>query len=99
MAHTSSVETSCKGKKPVICRWMWTRLEEDVLVQALKELLTTGRKFDNGFRVGYLNVLQDKIMMVFSKTDLFSNPHISSTMHSWKKQYKTLYTIFCGTGV
>ncbi|KAG8372975.1 hypothetical protein BUALT_Bualt12G0122900 [Buddleja alternifolia] len=99
MAHASSVGTSCKGKNAVVCRRMWTRPEEDVLVQALKELLTTGWKSDNGCRVGYLNILQDKMMMAFPRTDLHSNPHISSKMHSWKKQYNTLFTIFGGTGV
>ncbi|KAG8372665.1 hypothetical protein BUALT_Bualt12G0090200 [Buddleja alternifolia] len=99
MAHTSSVGTSCKGKKAVVCRRMWTRPAEDVLVQALKELLTTGWKSDNGFRVGYLNVLQVNMMMAFPRTDLRSNPHISSKMHSWKKQYNTLFTIFGGTDV
>ncbi|KAG8390956.1 hypothetical protein BUALT_Bualt01G0137400 [Buddleja alternifolia] len=99
MAHASSVGPSCKGKKAVVCRWMWTRPEEDVLVQALKELLTTDWKSDNGFRVGYLNVLQDKMMMAFPRTDLCSNPYISSKMHSWKKQYNTLFTIFGDTGV
>ncbi|KAG8372977.1 hypothetical protein BUALT_Bualt12G0123100 [Buddleja alternifolia] len=99
MAHASSVGTSCKGKKAVVCRRMWTRSEEDMLVQALKELLTTGWKFDNGCRVGYLNILQDKMMMAFPRTDLHSNPHISSKMHSWKKQYNTLFTIFGGIGV
>ncbi|KAG8386388.1 hypothetical protein BUALT_Bualt03G0143700 [Buddleja alternifolia] len=78
---------------------MWTRLEEDVLVQALKELLTTGWRSDNGIRVGYLTVLQDKIMMALTRTDLRANSHISSKMHSWKKQYNTSYTIFGGTGV
>ncbi|KAG8374893.1 hypothetical protein BUALT_Bualt10G0043000 [Buddleja alternifolia] len=50
------------------------RPKEDVLVQALKELLTGGWKSDNGLRVGYLNGLQDKMMKKFPCTDLHSNP-------------------------
>ncbi|KAG8373400.1 hypothetical protein BUALT_Bualt11G0020400 [Buddleja alternifolia] len=43
--------------------------------------------------------MSDKLMRVFPTTNLHSNPHISSKMHAWKKQYHSLYTIFCGTGV
>ncbi|KAG8383769.1 hypothetical protein BUALT_Bualt04G0048200 [Buddleja alternifolia] len=86
-------------RKPVVCRRMWTRLEENALVQAMKEILSSGWKADNGFRVGYLNVLQDKIMKVFSTTDLRAQPHISSKMQAWKKQYNTLYVIFGASGV
>ncbi|KAG8363257.1 hypothetical protein BUALT_Bualt19G0003400 [Buddleja alternifolia] len=99
MATCGSNASSYQGKKMVSCRRMWTKLEEDVLVQSLKEIISTGWKADNGFRVGYLNVLQDKIMRAFPRTDLRANPHISSKMHSWKKQYNSLYTIFGGTGV
>ncbi|KAG8374550.1 hypothetical protein BUALT_Bualt10G0007100 [Buddleja alternifolia] len=59
--------------------------EEDVLVQSLKEIISTGWKADNGFHIGYLNVPQDKIMKAFPCIDLRANPHISSKMHSWKK--------------
>ncbi|KAG8391109.1 hypothetical protein BUALT_Bualt01G0153800 [Buddleja alternifolia] len=99
MDASGSFTTSCRGRKPVVCRRMWTRPEEDALVQALKEILTSGWKADNGFRVGYLNVLQDKIMKVFLTTDLRAQPHISSKMHAWKKQYNTLYVIFGASGV
>ncbi|KAG8370374.1 hypothetical protein BUALT_Bualt14G0110400 [Buddleja alternifolia] len=78
---------------------MWTKPEEDVFVQSLKEIISTRWKADNGFRVGYLNILQNKIMRAFSRTNLRANPHVSSKMHSWKKQYNSLYTIFGGTGV
>ncbi|KAG8374890.1 hypothetical protein BUALT_Bualt10G0042700 [Buddleja alternifolia] len=56
------------------------RPKEDVLVQALKELLTGGWKSDNGLRVGYLNGLQDKMMKKFPCTDLHSNPHINARL-------------------
>ncbi|KAG8373896.1 hypothetical protein BUALT_Bualt11G0072900 [Buddleja alternifolia] len=59
MAASESFTTSYRGRKSVVCRKMWTRPKEDVLIQALKEILTSGWKADNGFQVGYLNVLQD----------------------------------------
>ncbi|KAG8377659.1 hypothetical protein BUALT_Bualt08G0055900 [Buddleja alternifolia] len=99
MDASGSFTTSCRGRKPVVCRRMWTRPEEDALVQALKEILTSGWKADNGFPVGYLNVLQDKIMKVFLTTGLRAQPHISSKMHAWKKQYNTLYVIFGASGI
>ncbi|KAG8387772.1 hypothetical protein BUALT_Bualt02G0056000 [Buddleja alternifolia] len=99
MAACGSNASTYQRKKVVTCRRIWTKPEEDVLVQSLKEIISTGWKADNGFRVGYLNVLQDKIMRAFLRTDLRVNSHISSKMHSWKKQYNSLYTIFGGTGV
>ncbi|KAG8376454.1 hypothetical protein BUALT_Bualt09G0065000 [Buddleja alternifolia] len=99
MDASGSFTISCRDRKLVVCRRMWTRPEEDALIQALKEILTSGWKVDNGFCVGYLNVLQDKIMKVFPTTDLRAQPYISSKMHAWKKQYNTLYVIFGASGV
>ncbi|KAG8372471.1 hypothetical protein BUALT_Bualt12G0069600 [Buddleja alternifolia] len=62
MVATESFRTSCRDRKSVACRRMWTRTEKDLLIHALKEILTTSWKADNEFRVDYLNVLQDKIM-------------------------------------
>ncbi|KAG8373000.1 hypothetical protein BUALT_Bualt12G0125500 [Buddleja alternifolia] len=36
----------------VTCRRMWTKPEEDVLGQSLKEIIATGWKADNGFSNG-----------------------------------------------
>ncbi|KAG8372708.1 hypothetical protein BUALT_Bualt12G0094800 [Buddleja alternifolia] len=99
MVACGSNASSYQGKKVVTYCRMWTKPEEDVLVQSLKEIISTGWKANNGFRVGYLNVLQDLMMRSFPHIDLRANPHISSKMHSWKKQYNSLYTIFGGTGV
>ncbi|KAG8364017.1 hypothetical protein BUALT_Bualt19G0082500 [Buddleja alternifolia] len=99
MDASGSFTTSCRGRKPVVCRRMWTRPEEDALVQVLKEILTSGWKADNGFCVGYLNVLQDKIMKVFPTTDLHAQPHIrwnsttkmieTDSDEQWEAAYKT----------
>ncbi|KAG8366209.1 hypothetical protein BUALT_Bualt17G0052700 [Buddleja alternifolia] len=67
MDISGSFTTSCRDRKPVVCRRMWTRPEEDALV--------------------------------FSTTDLCAQPHISSKMHAWKKQYNILYVIFGASGV
>ncbi|KAG8371311.1 hypothetical protein BUALT_Bualt13G0074500 [Buddleja alternifolia] len=99
MAVCGSNASSYQGKKVFTCRRIWTKPKEDVLVQSLKEVISTRWKADNAFRVGYLNVLQDKIMRAFPRTDLRANPHISSKMYSWKKKYHSLYTIFRGTDV
>ncbi|KAG8375870.1 hypothetical protein BUALT_Bualt09G0004100 [Buddleja alternifolia] len=88
MDASGSFTTSFRGRKPVVCRRMWTISEEDALVQALEEILTSGWKADNGFRVGYLNVLQDKIMKLFPTTDLRAQPHINSD-EQWEAACKT----------
>ncbi|KAG8377233.1 hypothetical protein BUALT_Bualt08G0007000 [Buddleja alternifolia] len=66
MAATGSFTTSC-WRKYVSCRRMWIKSEEDVLVEALKEILTTGWKADNRFHMGYLNVLQDKRVVIIER--------------------------------
>ncbi|KAG8372714.1 hypothetical protein BUALT_Bualt12G0095400 [Buddleja alternifolia] len=81
MVACGSNASSYQGKKMVTYCRMWTKLEEDVLVQSLKEIISTGWKANNGFRVGYLNVLQDLMMRSFSRIDLRS----SSTSKQLKK--------------
>ncbi|KAG8377576.1 hypothetical protein BUALT_Bualt08G0047500 [Buddleja alternifolia] len=45
-------------------------VEDDVLIQALKHILVTGWKADNGIKCGYLNALADVMMKSFPGTDI-----------------------------
>lgn len=79
---------------------MWSQREEDVLIQSLKEAVTTGGwKSENGFRCGYLNFLEKLIIKAFPGTDLRGSPHINSKIHVWKKTHGTLVTMLSRSGI
>ncbi|KAG8376055.1 hypothetical protein BUALT_Bualt09G0023800 [Buddleja alternifolia] len=92
--ESSSSHTS-KGKGPMnTCdqsRRSWTRPEEEVLLTALKEIVAAGWKSDNGFRTGYLRELEQAMIKTFPGTNLRAQPHINSKIHTWKKQYGSLF--------
>ncbi|KAH6828123.1 hypothetical protein C2S53_014964 [Perilla frutescens var. hirtella] len=60
---------------------IWTLKEKEVLVQALKDLVQQGWKGDNGFRTGYLMVLEKAMLKVFPNSDLRGEPYINSKVH------------------
>ncbi|GFS29625.1 hypothetical protein Acr_00g0007560 [Actinidia rufa] len=67
-------------------RRSWTWKEEDVLIHALKDIVTKGWKVDNAtFRSGYLQVLERKLIIALPRTDLRATPHIESKIKKWKK--------------
>ncbi|KAL2232405.1 UNVERIFIED_CONTAM: hypothetical protein Sindi_1420500 [Sesamum indicum] len=78
---------------------MWTILEEERLVAGLKNLIVTGWKCNNGFRNGYLGQLEAYIAKSFPTADIKAEPHITSKLHMWKKQYSTLSTMLTRSGL
>ncbi|XP_073132514.1 uncharacterized protein [Henckelia pumila] len=98
-----SVATSGSGngrwKKLDKTRRSWTAREEEVLIQSLKEVVTKGWKSENGFRAGYLNLLENAMQAAIPGTNLRGNPHINSKIHVWKKTYSTLVTLLSKSGV
>ncbi|KAH6793594.1 hypothetical protein C2S52_004071 [Perilla frutescens var. hirtella] len=93
----SSNKASKKSDKTRRC---WSKKEEEVLIACLKEIVASGWKADNGFRVGYLNVLEQNMAKAFPGTDIRATPHICSKIHVWKRDYGTILSILTGrTGV
>ncbi|XP_057780224.1 uncharacterized protein At2g29880-like [Salvia miltiorrhiza] len=80
-------------------RRSWTGKEEDMLLSSLKELVAQGWKFDNGFRAGYLNKLEEAMKKAFPGTDLKGVPHVNSKICAWKKHYNSLVLMLANTGV
>ncbi|KZV29234.1 hypothetical protein F511_22399 [Dorcoceras hygrometricum] len=76
-----------RNKKVDKTRRSWTAREEDVLIAALKDVVTKGWKSENGFRSGYLTLLESAMHVSLPRTDLRGNPHINSKVHVWKKTY------------
>ncbi|KAL2224336.1 UNVERIFIED_CONTAM: hypothetical protein Sindi_3031100 [Sesamum indicum] len=76
-----------------IGRRMWTIMEKECLIAALQNLVVTGRKCENGYRNGYLGQLEAYILKHFPHSNIEAEPHITSKLHVWKKNYSTLTTM------
>ncbi|KAL8465815.1 hypothetical protein ACS0TY_035065 [Phlomoides rotata] len=80
-------------------RRVWTFAEECELMNALNELVSRGNKCDNGFRYGYLLLLENMLALKFPGSDLKGEPHINSKIHVWKRQYVCLKNMLGLSGV
>ncbi|KAL8543452.1 hypothetical protein ACS0TY_004117 [Phlomoides rotata] len=96
---SNNIEVSKEGKKCERNRRCWSAMEEGVLIQVLKELVTKGWKYGNGFRPGYLMKLEAELIQKLPATDLRSTPHINSKITMWKKQHRSLVKILLEIGV
>ncbi|KAG6425018.1 hypothetical protein SASPL_115441 [Salvia splendens] len=77
----------------------WTDKEEATLIMAMKDLMATGWKSDNGFKAGYLTRIENIMRQHLPNTDLRVHPHIKSKFTTWKKSYYLLDTILSRSGV
>ncbi|CAA0814552.1 Unknown protein [Striga hermonthica] len=80
-------------------RRSWTKHEEEVLIVALKEVVANGWKSENGFKTGFLQVLEQDLARKLPGTDLKGTPHINSKIHVWKKDYSSLVSMLSRTGI
>ncbi|KAL0404389.1 UNVERIFIED_CONTAM: hypothetical protein Sradi_2079700 [Sesamum radiatum] len=80
-------------------RRTWTHGEEEVLVNALRTIITKGWKSQDGFRSGYLSQLESIMCKHFPNTDIRAGPHINSKIHVWKKYYRTLSGMMSKSGI
>ncbi|KAG8371202.1 hypothetical protein BUALT_Bualt13G0062700 [Buddleja alternifolia] len=86
-------------KKGVSTRRTWVQCEEEVLMAGSKEIVVQGWKTDNGFKVGYLGLLEKNTIRAFLGTDLHADPHINSRIHVWKKNYVNLSSMLRFSGI
>ncbi|GFP88504.1 hypothetical protein PHJA_000994100 [Phtheirospermum japonicum] len=87
MESSASIAKATSG---LASRRSWSFEEETVLVEGLKDLLLRGWKADNGFKSGYAMILEKHMQQHFPGTDIKAEPHITSKMHVWKKNYASL---------
>ncbi|KAL8554561.1 hypothetical protein ACS0TY_002667 [Phlomoides rotata] len=80
-------------------RWGWSLHEEQVLFEAMKKIMREGWKTENGFKMGYLNLLFTYMKQVFPNTDLKPEPQINSRITVWKRNYHSLFEMLKNTGV
>ncbi|XP_073039123.1 uncharacterized protein [Primulina eburnea] len=94
IATATSTAKKCERNRRV-----WAPKEDEFLIQALKELVNAGWKSENGFRCGYLTVLEKSIAQAFPNTDLRGNPHINSKIQVWKRTHGSLLTMLSRSGI
>ncbi|KAL8523179.1 hypothetical protein ACS0TY_013230 [Phlomoides rotata] len=90
---SSSLGLKKNGKKTDRNRRAWTPIEERVLVDLMKDLVTNGWKSENGFKPGYLQKLEAGMMRMLPGTDIKAVPHITSRITMWKKFHGSLQTM------
>ncbi|XP_073120078.1 uncharacterized protein [Henckelia pumila] len=81
---SANATATSKVKKSERSRRVWTQKEDEVLIQALKELVTGGWK---------------TIGQAFPNIDLQGNPHINSKIHDWKRTHGSLLTMLNRSGI
>ncbi|KAL3737794.1 hypothetical protein ACJRO7_019335 [Eucalyptus globulus] len=74
-------------------RRIWTIDEENALLDGLEELVTRGMKADNGFKSGYMVMLEKWFEEKFPHSGIKGNPHIESKMKNLKKLYNQIYDL------
>ncbi|GER25848.1 CTP synthase [Striga asiatica] len=72
--------------------------EEKALINGLRDLVTRGWKCDNGFRNGYTTILEQHMRQQFPGTTIKAEPHISSKITVWKKNYGIVSDMLGSTG-
>ncbi|PIN17282.1 hypothetical protein CDL12_10055 [Handroanthus impetiginosus] len=80
-------------------RRSWSITEEEVLIAALKDIVSKGWKCENGFRTGYLKLLEQAMVKAFPRIDIRAEPHINSKLHVWKKYHGTLSSMLGVNGI
>ncbi|KAG8368383.1 hypothetical protein BUALT_Bualt15G0039800 [Buddleja alternifolia] len=97
-SNSSRARSSVARDTTKSTRRSWSLHEELVLISALKELVVSGWKCDNGFRTGYQNLLEKSMLQAIPGTDLRAEPHINSRIHVWKKNHSSIATMLTRSG-
>ncbi|XP_073153329.1 uncharacterized protein [Henckelia pumila] len=89
-SSATSASFMVKSKKGEKSRRSWTAREEEVLIHSLKDVIAKGWKSENGFKVGYLNLLECALKEALPGCDLRGNPHVNSKWYCWNDSEKTI---------
>ncbi|KAL8507377.1 hypothetical protein ACS0TY_018070 [Phlomoides rotata] len=71
----------------------------DALIQCLNEIVNDRWKTDNGFNAGFQRELEKGMHRLFPGTYIVENPHITSKIHIWKKEYDILIDLLSKSGI
>ncbi|GER49506.1 CTP synthase [Striga asiatica] len=93
-----STDSGGRNSQPSGQRRVWNADEEKTLINGLRDLVTRGWKCDNGFRNGYTTILEQHMRQQFPGTTIKAEPHISSKITVWKKNYGIVCDMLGSTG-
>ncbi|KAL8470542.1 hypothetical protein ACS0TY_033185 [Phlomoides rotata] len=93
MGHDGDRAKSVRGRRS------WSKIEEDVLVLCLTNIVIEGWKSENEFKAGFLRELEKAMRKIIPQTDLLATPHINSKIHVWKKEYGALSDLLSKSGI
>ncbi|GER28413.1 Rho guanine nucleotide exchange factor 10-like protein [Striga asiatica] len=79
-------------------RRTWSPAEESALVDILKDMVNEGWRVDNGFRQGYNFEIERRLHKKYPDCTLRADPHISSKIHVWRKNYVSVALIKTTSG-
>ncbi|KAL8457408.1 hypothetical protein ACS0TY_035314 [Phlomoides rotata] len=85
--------------KSVRGRRSWSKIEEDVIVLCLTNIVIEGWKSENGFKAEFLRELEKAMRKIIPQTDLLATSHINSKIHLWKKEYGVLSDLLSKSGI
>ncbi|CAA0810542.1 Unknown protein [Striga hermonthica] len=71
---------------------VWSPTEKAALVDILKDMVNEGCRAD-GFRQGYSFEIERRLKLKFPNCTLCADPHISSKIHVWRKNYVSVALI------
>ncbi|KAL8497534.1 hypothetical protein ACS0TY_021022 [Phlomoides rotata] len=77
MNGNNELNNGGRGRQGIVpnIRRVWRYIEEKELINALEELVVKGNKCDNGFKMGYLMLLENMLANKFPGTNLKGDPH------------------------
>ncbi|KAL0437600.1 UNVERIFIED_CONTAM: hypothetical protein Sradi_0467900 [Sesamum radiatum] len=79
-------------------RRIWSTVKEEALLECLRDIVRSGWKCDNGFRIGYLTMLERLLRKKCPESGLKFDPHISSKIHVWKRTYACISDMLAKSG-
>uniref|UniRef100_A0A5B6Z0W6 Myb/SANT-like domain-containing protein n=1 Tax=Davidia involucrata TaxID=16924 RepID=A0A5B6Z0W6_DAVIN len=97
MEHSGN--SSLLGNSFGVTRRLWSKEEEEALLEGFHEICAHGWKLDNGnFRVGYISILENHMTETFPGTNLRGYPHIEFKIKNWKKSYNSISSCLATSG-
>ncbi|GER25528.1 retrotransposon protein [Striga asiatica] len=93
MDYSCTQESGRSSSSQTARRRTWSRREESVLIDILKDMVIEGWKADNGFRQGYNFEIEKRLKLKIPDCTLQAEPHISSKIHVWMKNYRSVALI------
>ena len=73
----------------------WKEEEDDALIEVLKDLVNGGTSFkaNNGFKLGFLNTVAEKLKAKLPESNLKAQSHVCSRLRHFKGIYLSLIHI------